>query len=74
MRLSTYGGMDPPHKIGAGGWGWGHEAVREHQYAVVDELARDYTLDGFELDVPRPSTPAIVFIFMLRIWQKVRRR
>ena len=50
LRLSTYGGMDSPHKIGAGGWGWGHEAVGEHQYAVVDELTRDYTLKGFELD------------------------
>ncbi len=50
LRLSTYGGMDPAHKIGEGGRGWGHEAVREHQYAVVDELARDYALDGFELD------------------------
>ena len=49
LRLSTYGGMEPVHKIGAGGWGWGREAAREHQYAVVNELARDYTLDGFEL-------------------------
>ena len=28
LRLSTYGGMDPAHKIGEGGRGWGHEAVR----------------------------------------------
>ncbi len=50
LRLSTYGGMDPAHKIDDGGRGWGHEEVRRHQLAVVEELVTQYPLDGMELD------------------------
>jgi hypothetical protein len=50
LRLSTYGGMDPSHKIDNGGRGWGHNQVRDHQLNVVKELVTDYPLDGVELD------------------------
>lgn len=50
LRLSTYGGMDPDHRIDAGGLGWGHAEVREHQFRVVDELITKYPIEGIELD------------------------
>jgi hypothetical protein len=50
LRLSTYGGMDPAHKIDNGGRGWGHEEMRRHQLEVIEELVTQYPLDGIELD------------------------
>ena len=50
LRLSTYGGMDPAHKIDNGGRGWGHEEIRRHQLEIIEELVTQYPLDGVELD------------------------
>ncbi len=50
LRLASYGGMDPAHKLDNGGRGWGHPEVREHQIRVVEELSTEYPIDGVELD------------------------
>ena len=50
LRLSTYGGMAEDHTLAEGGRGWGHQEVRDHQLAIVEELITDYAIDGFELD------------------------
>ena len=52
LRLASYGSMDPAHKLVNGGRGFGHAEVRDHQLAVIEELAVDYRVDGVELDYP----------------------
>ena len=39
LRLATYGGMDPAHKIEEGGRGFAEEEVRKRHFAVLRELA-----------------------------------
>ena len=62
VRLPAYGNMDAALKVGSGGRGFIHEEVRDHQFAVLEELAKDYPTEGVELDfVPGMSdyfTPA----------------
>ncbi len=60
LRLAGYGGMDPAHKLAEGGRGFAHREVREHQFAVLQELATQYPTEGVELDfaaaaVDKPS-------------------
>jgi hypothetical protein len=50
LRLSSYGGMDPAHKVSAGGRGFAHQEVRDHHFAVLEELAKEYQVEGVELD------------------------
>ncbi len=50
LRLASYGGMDPAHKVDEGGGGFAHQEVRDHHFAVLEELVRDYDTDGVELD------------------------
>lgn len=50
LRMASYGGMDPRFKVPAGGRGLAHQEVRDHQFAVLKELACDYQLEGVELD------------------------
>jgi len=50
LRLGGYGRMDPAHSIRQGGLGFVHQEVREHQLAVLTELATDYQTEGIELD------------------------
>ncbi len=50
LRLSSYGGMNPAHKLTEGGRGFAHPEVRDHQFAVLEELARQYPIEGVELD------------------------
>ena len=50
LRMGNYGGMDPDHKLDSGGRGWAHEEVRDHQFAVLQELSNEYETDGVEMD------------------------
>lgn len=52
LRLATYGGMDPAHKVEGGGRGFAEEEVRQRHFAVLRELAEDYPVEGVELDYP----------------------
>jgi len=55
LRLGGYGGMEPTHKLGAGGGGFAHSEVRDHQFAVLEELATRYSVEGIELDFIMPG-------------------
>ena len=50
LRLASYGGMDAAHKVSEGGGGFANPEVRKHQFAVLEELALDYQVEGVELD------------------------
>ena len=49
MRMSSYGGMNPKFRVSEGR-GMAHEEVRDHQFAVLEELATAYEVEGVELD------------------------
>ena len=49
VRMSSYGGMDPKFRVPEGR-GMAHEEVRDHQFAVLEELTTEYEADGVELD------------------------
>jgi hypothetical protein len=50
LRMTHYPGLDPKHRVPEGK-GLMHEEVRDHQFAVLKELACDYNTDGLELDL-----------------------
>ena len=50
LRMGGYGGMAPEHALATGGRGFFHPEVRDHQYAVLKELATQYAVEGVELD------------------------
>ena len=50
LRMGRYGGIDPAHDVAAGGRGFVHTEVRDHQMAVLRELATEYETEGVELD------------------------
>ncbi len=54
LRLGGYLGMDPAHQLKSGGRGFVHPEVRDHQFAVLEELAKDYPTEGVELDLAAP--------------------
>ncbi len=54
MRLGGYMGMDDAHILDKDGRGWAHPEVRDHQFAVLQELATEYATDGIELDLAAP--------------------
>jgi hypothetical protein len=54
LRLGGYGGMDPALCTKNGGRGFVHEEMRDHQLAVLRELATNYPTDGVELDLAAP--------------------
>ncbi len=49
LRMTSYLGLDASLKV-PDGRGLAHEEVRDHQFAVLRELACDYPTDGVELD------------------------
>ena len=49
LRMSSYGGMDPKFRVPEGR-GMAHSEVRDHQFAVLEELATEYEVEGVELD------------------------
>ncbi len=54
LRLGDYLGMDPDHQLKSGGRGFVHPEVRDHQFAVLEELAKNYPVEGVELDLAAP--------------------
>ncbi|MCH2201661.1 MAG: hypothetical protein MK102_06810 [Fuerstiella sp.] len=50
LRMSSYGGIKSEFKVPEGGRGMAHQEVRDHQLAVLRELATDYDVEGLELD------------------------
>jgi hypothetical protein len=50
LRMGGYGGIKPEHTLAGGGRGFAHPEVREHQFAVLEELAIQYPVEGVELD------------------------
>ena len=50
LRLGGYGGMNPEHGVENDGRGFVHAEVRDHQLAILEELATRYDTDGVELD------------------------
>ncbi len=54
LRLGSYLGMDPAHQLKSGGRGFVHPEVRDHQFSVLEELAKDYPTEGVELDFAAP--------------------
>lgn len=50
VRMSSHGGMNPKFKVTEGGRGMAHLELREHQFAVLEELVTRYGVDGIELD------------------------
>ena len=51
LRLGLYQKMDPAHSTANGGRGFVHQEVRDHSFAVLEELATQYETDGVELDL-----------------------
>jgi len=49
VRMSSFGGMDPKFRVPEGR-GLAHPEVRDHQFAVLKELATEYETEGIELD------------------------
>ena len=49
VRMSSYGGMDAKLRVPEGR-GLAHPEVRDHQFAVLEELATQYDSNGVELD------------------------
>jgi hypothetical protein len=49
VRMSSYGGMDAKLRVPEGR-GLAHAEVRDHQFAVLEELVSDYDTEGVELD------------------------
>ena len=50
LRMGCYGGIHPDHALATGGRGFVHPEVRDHQFAVLEELATQYPVEGVELD------------------------
>ncbi len=50
LRMGGYGGMAQEHALDTGGRGFFHTEVRDHQWAVLKELATRYPVEGVELD------------------------
>ncbi len=50
VRMGSYGGLEAKFKVPEGGRGLAHEFIRDHQFAVLEELATRYPVEGVELD------------------------
>ena len=50
LRMGAYGGMAPEHALNTGGRGFVHPEVRDHQRAILKELAMRYAVEGVEMD------------------------
>ena len=55
LRMVSHGGMDPAHRLENGGRGLVHPEVRDHQFAVLEELTTEYPTEGVELDFALPG-------------------
>ena len=50
LRMGDFPGLDPKFGLGGGGRGYVHQETRDHQFAVLEELATRYPVEGVELD------------------------
>ena len=55
LRMPGPTGLDPSFSLAQGGRGLGHPEVRDHQFAVLEELATKYPVEGVELDFAFPG-------------------
>ena len=55
LRMASYGEMDPALRVENDGGGLAREEVREHQFAVLEELVTRYPTEGVELDFALPG-------------------
>ena len=60
LRMPAHGGMDPAHRLQNDGRGLAHQAVRDHQFAVLEELATEYPIEALELDFAFPGGSPIL--------------
>ncbi len=59
LRMGAFSGSDPSYQIGVPGpmegcLNFAHPEARDHQFAVLEELATDYSVEGVELDFCAP--------------------
>jgi hypothetical protein len=50
LRMGDFPGLDATFTLNAGGRGYMHRELRDHQFAVLEELATQYAVEGVELD------------------------
>ena len=50
LRMGSYAGMTPEQAVAQGGRGFADLKVRDHQFAVLEELVTRYPVEGVELD------------------------
>ncbi len=55
LRMTGHERMNPAHRLESGGGGLAHPEVRDHQFAVLEELATSYPVEGVELDFALPG-------------------
>lgn len=55
LRMPHHGGQNPAHRLENGGRALGHKEIRDHQFAVLEELGSEYPTDGLELDFAFPG-------------------
>ena len=58
--LTDHEGMDPAHRIGNGGGCMAHPEVRDHHFAVLEELVTEYDIEGVELNFAVPGGALIM--------------
>ena len=54
LRMGDVPGLDPGYTLREGGRGYVHPELRDHQFAVLQELATQYPVEGVELDFAAP--------------------
>ena len=50
LRMGDVPGLAPEFGVASGGRGFVHQEMRDHQFAVLEELATRYPVEGVELD------------------------
>jgi len=58
LRMGGYLGVDPNKLVINGGKGLGHPELRHDRFAVLQELATQYDIQGVELDLAAPGGTA----------------
>ena len=59
LRMGSFSGSEPHYQIGVPGpmegcLNFAHAEARDHQFAVLEELATEYSVEGIELDFGYP--------------------
>ena len=88
LRMGDFPGLAGEYTVGGGGRGYVHQETRDHQLAVLEELATEYPVEGVELDFAAapggtswwlkdedvPEHTATMTEYVRRIAETVRRR